>query len=309
MLIRGDARVLPLVDGCVDCVVTSPSYWGLRDYGHPRQIGLQQTPESYVDDLVDVFAEVWRVLKPAGTCWVNLGDSFKKDVSVPGLKPKDLVGIPWMFAFAARRRGWHLRSDVVWSKPNPMPESVQDRPTRSHEYVFLLTKCRCYHYDAAAIREPSALSTLREFETAYEWEGTKDYAASGVQNPSDIKRRITDKQRGHGRRHAGFNDRWDDMPKVEQQQHGANKRSVWTIPTMPYAGAHFATMPEKLVEPCIMAGCPLGGLVLDPFVGSGTVVSVAERLGRRGVGVDLSYQDLAKKRTAQRGLRFTEASA
>lgn len=158
-------------------------------------------------------------------------------------------------------------------------------------------------------REPYAESTLTQFEKPYEGLGIKDYAAAGVQNPSDIKRRITDKQRGHSRRHAGFNDRWDDMPKSEQQMAGANKRSVWTIATRPYSGAHFATMPEALVEPCILAGCPLGGLVLDPFCGTGTVLAVAARLGRRGVGVDLSYQDLAAERTAQRGLRFTGTEA
>ncbi len=320
-------RSIPLIDGCVDCVVTSPPYWGLRDYGDVHQIGLQQTPEAYVSELADVFDEVWRVLKPQGVCWVNLGDSYQnakgqacgvdpkqparrhglrpQDVSVPGLKPKDLVGIPWMFAFEARRRGWLLRSDVIWSKPNPMPESVTDRPTRAHEYVFLITKSKHYHYDAAAIREPYAASTLTQFEKPYAGEATKEYAAVGVQNPSAIKKRITDKQRGHSRRHAGFNDRWDAMPKVEQHMNGANKRSVWTVATMPYAGAHFATMPEKLVEPCILAGCPMGGLVFDPFCGSGTVLAVAQRLGRRGVGTDLSYQDLAKERTAQRGIPFS----
>lgn len=187
-----------------------------------------------------------------------------------------------------------------------MPESVTDRPTKAHEYLFLLTKSERYFYDAAAIREPYAASTLTQFETAYVGTGIKDYAENVVQNPSDIKRRITDKQRGHGRRHAGFNDRWDAMPKDLQQQSGANKRSVWNIATMPYAGAHFATMPEALVEPCILAGCPHGGLVLDPFIGSGTVGAVAERCGRRWVGTDLSYQNLASDRTAQRGLMWTD---
>lgn len=346
MLIRGDARALPILDATVDCVVTSPPYYGLRDYGHAAQIGLEGSPDAYVASIIAVFVEVRRVLKNAGVVWLNIGDSYTsmlrsgRDESpgvgatqslppvrngvkwgkgggtnfwwrVPAfgtdLKPKDLMGIPWRVAFALQADGWYLRSDIIWSKPNPMPESVQDRPTRAHEYLFLLTKSGRYTYDAAAIREPYAASTLIEFEKAYEGQATKAYVAAGVQNPSAIKRRITDKQRGHGRRHAGFNDRWDEMPKAEQQQHGANKRSVWTVATMPYAGAHFATMPEKLVEPCILAGCPLGGLVLDPFVGSGTVVSVAERLGRRGIGVDLSYQDLAKERTAQRGLRFVDS--
>ncbi len=384
MIIRADARALPLRDWCVDCCVTSPPYFGLRDYGTARwiggdpecqhvgevmrtapagtekqasnkgsvsvssgnclcgaersdaQIGLEPTPDAFVASLVAVFREVRRVLKAEGTCWLNLGDSYaggnqtgrndngrpekdrgwaEYDITrtkvrrIDGAKQKDLLGIPWMVAFALRADGWYLRSDIIWSKPNPMPESVTDRPTKAHEYLFLLTKSERYWYDASAIREPYAESTLTQFEKPYEGLGIKDYAAVGVQNPSDIKRRITDKQRGHGRRHAGFNDRWDAMPKVEQQMTGANKRSVWNIATMPYAGAHFATMPEKLVEPCILAGCPAGGLVLDPFLGSGTVGAVAARLGRRWVGTDLSYQALAQKRTAQRGLMFTQESA
>jgi hypothetical protein len=182
-------------------------------------------------------------------------------------------------------------------------------PTKAHEYLFLLSKGERYHYDAAAIREPYSESTLTQFEKPYEGQATKAYETVGVQNPSDIKRRITDKQRGHGRRHAGFNDRWDAMPKDTQQASGANKRSVWTVSPMPYAGAHFATMPEKLVEPCILAGSRLGDRVLDPFMGSGTVGAVAERLGRRWVGLDLNpaYHQLAKQRTAQRGLRFDVA--
>jgi len=346
MIIRADARSLPLKDGCVNCVVTSPPYFGLRDYGVARQIGLEPTPEAYVSALITVFREVRRVLKSDGVCWLNLGDSYagsgkggnpdkgkqstnrgSQSIGVLygkigdsarlasvtnvtrktweiGAKAKDLLMIPARVALALQADGWYLRSDIIWSKPNPMPESVADRPTRAHEYLFLLAKSERYWYDAAAIREPYSESTLTQFERPYEGLGIKDYAAAGVQNPSDIKRRITDKQRGHSRRHAGFNDRWDEMPKLEQQQRGANKRSVWTITTMPYAGAHFATMPEALVEPCILAGCPLGGLVLDPFCGSATVLAVAERLGRRAVGTDLSYQDLAKKRTAQRGLRF-----
>ena len=340
MLIQADARAIPLADGCVQCVVTSPPYFGLRDYGTAAQIGLEPTPDAYVQQIVAVFREVRRVLNDDGTLWLNLGDSYAANQSNNGgysakstlagfsradtkgrqmndagerrridhgAKPKDLLGIPWRVAFALQSDGWYLRSDVIWHKPNPMPESVTDRPTKAHEYIFLLTKSARYYYDSAAIREPYAASTLTQFDTAYTGQGTKDYAASGVQNPSDIKRRITDKQRGHSRRHAGFNDRWDAMPKDAQQASGANKRSVWTVATMPYSGAHFATMPEKLVEPCILAGSRIGDRVLDPFMGSGTVGAVAERLGRRWVGLDLNpaYHKLAKKRTAQRGIPFS----
>ncbi len=332
MIIRGDARHLPLRDGCVNCVVTSPPYWGLRDYGHDGQIGLERAPAAYVSSLVAVFAEVRRVLCDDGTVWLNLGDSYigsgmtggteskegsakrtdrmfhgnRRD-TVVGFKQKDLAGIPWMVAFALRDSGWYLRSDIIWAKPNPMPESVTDRPTKSHEYLFLLTKSERYWYDAAAIAEPSTTGDIRRPYTSqgawamdgrpesqrhggkpreiYKGQATKDYDSAGAQNPSDTKRRILDAM-------------------ADPAYLGRNRRSVWTIPTMPYAGAHFATMPEALVEPCILAGCPLGGLVLDPFLGSGTVGAVAERLGRRWVGTDLSYQPLSKKRTAQRGLRF-----
>jgi site-specific DNA-methyltransferase (cytosine-N4-specific) len=255
---------------------------------------------------------------------VNIGDSYQnakgqahgfdpkqparrhglrpQDVSVPGLKPKDLVGIPWLFAFEARRRGWYLRSDIIWAKPNPIPESVTDRPTKSHEYLFLLAKSSSYYYDAQAIAEPVSASMLQEMEQGYDGLGLKDYEAAGVQNPSSVKARIIANAR---RRRKGGSDKrgFGDDPFTR------NKRTVWTINTQPYSGAHFATMPEKLVEPCIMAGSRPGDLVFDPFLGSGTVGAVAERLGRRWVGTDLSYQHLAKKRTAQRGLRFEEARA
>lgn len=389
MIIRADARFLPMQDACVDCVVTSPPYFGLRDYGTAGQIGLEPSPDAYVANMVAVFSEVRRVLVDEGTVWLNLGDSyagvgaqtggtnsketgkraarmFKQRISwrkgdgengrngdhcnlnglgqVIGLKSKDLVGIPWRVAFALQADGWYLRSDVIWSKPNPMPESVTDRPTKSHEYIFLLAKSERYYYDAKAIAEPVSLSMLDEVEQGYDGLGLKQYEAAGVQNPSSVKARIIANARRKNeqsgdRRKVGFNDRLDSAeaqrksdavgingrnvqatnPESERRDElgtfnnnprfrpnlTRNRRSVWTIPTMPYAGAHFATMPEALVEPCILAGCPLGGLVLDPFVGSGTVVAVAQRLGRRGVGVDLSYHDLAKERTAQRGLSFT----
>lgn len=324
MIVLADARRIPLRDECVQCCVTSPPYWGLRDYGVTGQIGLNSTPEGYVAEIVRVFEEVRRVLAPDGVLWLNLGDSYQnakgqahgvdpkqparrhglrpQDVSVPGLKPKDLVGIPWMVAFALRAAGWHLRADVVWSKPNPMPESVTDRPTKSHEYVFLLSKSLRYHYDAAAIKNPPSASTLREIEQGYDGRATKDYDGAGVQNPSNVKARIIagkrDKQRGHSRRHAGFNDRWDNMTVAQQRALGSNARSVWTIATKPYAGAHFATMPEQLAERCILAGSSPGDLVLDPFGGSGTTVRVARRFNRRGVMLDLNpaYLQLAQAR-------------
>jgi DNA modification methylase len=320
--------------------VTSPPYFGLRDYGHGDQIGLEGTPEAYVASLVQVFREVRRVLKADGTVWLNLGDSYaqmnvvnraagdgtrvdargipfgatKKHVNatdarqrVPdGLKQKDLLGIPWRVAFALQADGWYLRSDIIWAKPNPMPESVTDRPTKAHEYLFLLAKSERYHYDAAAIAEPVSAAMLQEVEQGYEGLGLKDYDAAGVQNPSSVKARIIGsyRRRDAGRQDPDFDARWGPERRAEMATLGRNKRTVWTVNTQPYSGAHFATMPEALVEPCILAGCPLGGLVLDPFLGSGTVGAVAERLGRRWVGTDLSYQPLAQKRTAQRGIRF-----
>jgi DNA modification methylase len=356
MLIRADARHLPLVDGCVQMVVTSPPYWGLRDYGAEGQIGMELTPAEYTSNIVAVFAELWRVLKSDGTAWLNLGDCYANDGKwggetggkqaylddndrkcvgrekrVTGLKAKDMVGIPWRVAFALQSAGWYLRSDIVWSKPNPMPESITDRPTKAHEYIFLLTKNERYYYDADAIKEPYAESTLREIAEGYKGEATKDYDAAGVQNPSDTKRRIIENARKKNeasgdRRRARVND-WDkrDNDRVIAQNNlranaraagdtradynfqngiGRNKRTVWHVPTQPYPDSHFATFPEALIEPCILAGSRPGDLVLDPFIGSGTTGAVCDRLMRRWVGTDLSYQHLAKKRTAQRGLRL-----
>jgi DNA modification methylase len=227
-----------------------------------------------------------------------------------GTKPKDLLMIPARVALALQADGWYLRADVIWSKPNPMPESVTDRPTKSHEHLFLLAKAERYFYDAKAIAEPASESMLTQVDQVYNSLGLKDYEAAGVQNPSSVKARIIanarTKQAGHGRRYDGFNERYfgDSEPQLTR-----NKRDVWTIPTRPYLGAHFATMPEDLVEPRILAGCPIGGLVLDPFIGSGTVGAVASRLGRRWVGTDLNYQHLAAERTSQRGLMFAEATS
>ena len=299
-LILADARQIPLRDGCVQCVVTSPPYFGLLDYGTANQIGLEPTPDAFVAALVAVFRDVRRVLADDGVLWLNLGDSYaasskgsggmnsKQPTNVGsfadwsgdcGVAPKNLIGIPWRVAFALQADGWYLRSDVIWSKPNPMPESVTDRPTKAHEYLFLLTKSERYFYDANAIKEPVTADMARRAEAGH--------------------------SRGQGKVDASRNDATTVRPTLIK---GAdrNRRSVWTVPTMPYAGAHFATMPEKLVEPCIFAGSRLGDRVFDPFMGSGTVGAVAERLGRRWVGTDLNpkYHDLARKRTAQRGIPF-----
>lgn len=293
--------VLPTMESdSVNCVVTSPPYWGLRDYGVEGQLGLEPTPEEYVAKMVSVFAEVRRVLRDDGTLWLNLGDSYathykgggvtcsiqssnvgsfhdwRGNLCQPGLKTKDLVGIPWSVAFALRADGWYLRSDIIWSKPDPMPESVKDRPTVAHEHVFLLTKQAQYWYDADAIRAPHAPSSLERIK-----HGLKHRHPDGVGiaiPPVD-----TDKM---GERFC--------HPK------GRNARSVWTIATQSYHDAHFAVMPEALVEPCVLAGCPEGGVVLDPFTGSGTVGAVACRLGRRFVGIELNpdYVKMAERRIA-----------
>lgn len=304
----GDCRELlaKLPDESIHCCVTSPPYWGLRDYGVSGQLGLEATPEGYVANMVDVFREVRRVLRGDGTCWVNLGDSYASggtggysDKSTlagftnpetkgrvmngapiarkapDGLKPKDLVGIPWRVAFALQADGWYLRSDIIWAKPNPMPESVTDRPTKAHEYIFLLSKSATYAYDAEAIKEPAQ---HREWQPGREnaitaYPGTPNRYSNGA---------------------SGY-------PTPES---GRNRRSVWTIATEPTPDAHFATFPRKLVEPCILAGCPLGGTVLDPFGGSGTVGRVAEDLGRKWLLFDLNpkYAAIAKRKTAQTGL-------
>lgn len=345
-VLTGDVRekLLEIPDGSIQMCVTSPPYWGLRDYGHPGQIGLEKTPEEYVAIMVEVFREVRRVLKKDGTLWLNLGDSYagsgmgaanypesasEKQLSnhgsttakgrggyvPPGLKPKDLVGIPWMVAFALRFDGWYLRSDIIWHKPNSMPESVTDRPTKAHEYIFLLTKSAKYYYDADAIAEPVVASTLAEIEAGYAGEQTKDYAAAGAQNPSDVKRRIIEGKRkrvfGGANKHDGYRTRIHSGKEWNPKMGGGgssfaghsgnlkangepiceptrNKRSVWTVTTKGFAGAHFATFPPDLILPCIRAGSKEGDTVLDPFVGSGTTLEVAERLGRNSIGIELN---------------------
>lgn len=307
---NGDAlevlKTLP--DSSIHCCVTSPPYWGLRDYGHDGQIGLESTPEAYVERMVEVFREVRRVLRDDGTCWVNLGDSYSGNASsggknsnegghavrvvgVPtkrgnGLKPKDLVGIPWRVAFALQADGWWLRQDIIWHKPNPMPESVRDRCTKAHEYVFLLTKSPRYYYDADAVSEAAARAGDRAGGSKYS--SDRAHSAIGCRHTAETIAGVVGSTR--------------------------NRRSVWTVTPKPYKGAHFAVMPPDLVEPCIKAGCPEGGTVLDPFMGSGTTIAVANSLRRRGLGIEINaeYIELARariQRAADKAPLFTGQDA
>lgn len=264
------ARGLPA--GSVDCVVTSPPYFGLRDYAVPGQIGLEDRPAEYVWKLTALFDAILPALKLTGTLWLNLGDSYAS--SKPGVRPKSLLGIPWRVAFALQDAGWIVRSDIIWAKPNPMPESVKDRPTRAHEYVFLLTKHERYWYHADAIAE-AAVS-----------DGGGDFSAKYVAA-----------QPKHGGDSAG---RWSRQARQERGD-TRNARSVWTITPEPTPFAHFATMPQALAERCIRAGCPPGGVVYDPFMGSGTTALVARRLNRRFIGSELNpeYVALANQRLAK----------
>jgi len=299
---QGDAlsvlKTMP--EQSVHCCVTSPPYWGLRDYGVDGQLGLESTPDEYVEKMVEVFREVRRVLRDDGTLWLNLGDSYagsgkgawdnkevQKEVYVPdkdspqcklkkvpqGLKPKDLVGIPWMVAFALRADGWYLRQDIIWHKPNAMPESVKDRCTKSHEYIFLLAKSAQYYYDNEAIKETAknANKTISLGEKSF----SKRQAKGVGVEPS-----------GNGK---------SDNYTVKEYR---NKRSVWTVTTKPFKEAHFATFPPALITPCILAGCPVGGTVLDPFAGSGTTLLVATQHHRKSIGIELNpeYIEIAKRR-------------
>lgn len=343
-ILAGDVReqLATLPDGCARTCVTSPPYWGLRDYGVKGQLGLESTPAAFVAAMVGVFAEVRRVLSDDGTIWLNLGDSYQnakgqaggidpkqparrhglrpRDGAVTGLKPKDLVGIPWRVALALQADGWYLRRDIIWAKGlsfcagysgSVMPEAARDRPTTSHEYVFLLSKRRRYYYDQDAIKEPASLAMSQQVEAGYNGKATKDYAAGGAQDPSSVKARIIANRRkrsahprGHGvnpkaaantdgsRQNASFSAAVCDL--VDER----NTRSVWVIPTTQYPDAHFATFPEALVEPCILAGSAVGDTVLDPFTGSGTTGAVAIRHQRNFIGVELNpaYVELARKR-------------
>lgn len=339
-ILTGDVReqLATLADESVDCVVTSPPYWRQRDYAMAGQIGLEQTPEEYISSLVAVFADVRRVLRSSGTAWVNIGDKWAsggnggggsfmegrgeawahaKDAkgwrSPPrGYKDKDLVGIPWMLAFAMRGEGWFLRQCNVWAKPNCMPESVSDRSTISHEYVFQLSKSADYFYDTDAARTPPAPSSETRLVQDIDAQEGSARANGGGKTNGTMKAvaRKSDKQRGHTRRHAGFNDRWDAMERSEQIAAGANLRSVWWISPAQNREAHYAVMPDRLAELCIVAGCPRGGLVLDPFFGAGTTGLVADRLGRNCIGIELNpeYVEIAKKRITGDCPMFSEVA-
>lgn len=324
VILHGDAltRLKELPDNSVHCCVTSPPYWGLRDYGVIGQLGMEKTPEEYISNMVAVFREVKRVLRNDGTLWVNIGDSYwggkgksaqawstehtdretingnQHQISGKGqtrpsdgkhksIKPKDLVGIPWMLAFALRSDGWYLRQDIIWSKPNPMPESVTDRCTKSHEYIFMLSKSSKYYYDAEAIKTEAKESTIKRL--SQDIDNQKGSTRVPGKTNGNMKAVIkTDKQRGHSRKHAGFNERWDNMSSTEQMSMGANKRSVWEVATKPFSEAHFATFPEELIVDCIKAGCPIDETILDPFFGAGTTGLVARKLGRNYIGIELN---------------------
>lgn len=289
-ILLGDARtrLADIPDQSVQCVITSPPYWGLRDYGTTNQIGLEQTPSDYVREMVTVFDAVWRVLKDDGVLWLNLGDSYAGNTSRAstngragygteregvftktgdGIKPKDLVGVPWRVAFALQEAGWYLRQDIIWHKPNPMPESVTDRCTKAHEYLFLLSKSPRYLFDNKAIAEDAVTSN-----TGHRFGGSK------------------------------YGDSEDEFHRTKGETYTAtgkrNKRDVWTIPTKPFKGAHFAVMPEALVQPCVLASSTEGDTILDPFTGSGTVAVVALQHNRNFIGTELNpeYASIAEQR-------------
>lgn len=288
--------------GSINTCVTSPPYFGLRDYGVDGQIGLEQTPDAFVAKLVEVFREVKRVLRDDGTLWLNLGDSYARtggtdrevsksakvgstrntleqisdrtsNAAAIGLKQKDLIGIPWRVAFALQADGWYLRQDIIWHKPNPMPESVKDRCTKAHEYVFLLSKSERYYFDADAIKEP-AVSEKPAGNKTHKYVAAHDAGA------------------GEHRTKAGL------LALTGVKWESRNRRSVWTVATKPFKGAHFATFPPDLIEPCVLAGCPAGGVVLDPFGGAGTTGLVANKHGRRAILCELNpeYARMAAQR-------------
>lgn len=362
----GDVREVlrrMIADGVkVNTIVTSPPYWGLRDYGHPGQIGLEPTIHEFIATMVEVFDLAWQVLADDGTAWVNMGDCYATGAGrvntapgggtqgerwtgirgddkapargpmtqpnrmpQPGLKAKDLVGQPWRLAFALQDAGWWLRSDIIWNKPNPMPESVRDRPTKAHEYLFLLAKSESYFFDFEAFQEPVAGGAHARRPSNGVGFG------HGYDTGSRERGRVITKPSGWatgatGRAHDELVGRYSDERKLAQAGSGVknnasmdealatmpevrNRRSVWTVPTEAFKGAHFATYPTKLIEPCILAGAPAGGIVLDPFFGSGTTGQVAQQLGRQFIGIELNpeYAPLQAERLRQPSLNLEAA--
>ena len=313
-------------ENSIDCCVTSPPYYALRDYGVVGQLGLEDTPEQYIKALIDVFEEVRRVLKPTGTLWLNIGDSYAgsmkgcakypdnamkyKQGTNRGMlgnpavikkvggdyKPKDLIGIPWMLAFALRSHGWYLRQDIIWHKPNPMPESVKDRCTKAHEYIFLLSKERNYYFDAESIAEPVSDATIKRLtQNTDEQEGA---LYPGYDTPVKAI-----KPRYGGKKYTSTPEKFfrTKSGNAYMEREKRNKRDVWTVSTKPCKEAHFATFPPELIMPCILAECPEGGTVLDPFIGSGTTGMVARTLNRNYVGIDINpeYKMIAEQRIIQ----------
>lgn len=321
---QGDVidRLQDLDGGSVQCVVTSPPYWGLRDYGVDNQLGLEETPEKFVENLVKVFREIKRVLKDDGTLWLNLGDSYasngdvgKQDKKkyggisrkehlhsgrVEGIKAKNLIGIPWRVAFALQADGWYLRQDIIWHKPNPMPESVTDRCTKAHEYIFLLSKSAKYFYDADAIAEKSLEygKDKRSDLGNIRYEGKRTL---GGLNKNKLHKNLKDKGQPNHSMHIARANGQQSFVTINETR---NKRSVWKINTKPYKEAHFAVFPEELPTLCIKAGSKEGDVVLDPFFGSGTTGWVAQRLGRAWIGIELNpeYIKIAEKRFIQQDL-------
>lgn len=310
-------KLLP--DNSIDCCVTSPPYFGLRDYGTEEQIGMEQTPDEFVDKLLQVFAEVKRVLKPEGTLWLNLGDSYGGSGRGPAgnlngdehsmhekhkpfksqmVKPKDLIGVPWMVAFALRANGWYLRQDIIWNKPNPMPESVTDRCTKSHEYIFLMSKSQKYFYDAESIR--TALkdeSIARLAQNIENQTGSSRVPGKTNGKMKAVRKEFQPNEAGSVsglKGHSGYFNAEGELNCRDT----ANKKSVWTVTTKPFKEAHFATFPEELILDCIKAGCPIDGVVLDPFMGAGTTALVSRKLNRNYIGFELNsdYISIANKR-------------
>jgi DNA modification methylase len=342
-ILTGDCRTMlaRLVSGSVNCCVTSPPYFGLRDYGVDGQMGLEATPDEFVTGMVAVFREVRRVLRDDGTLWLNIGDSYGtkggdtfsgfnerysgtgidggkqaatgnsaksagEKAGKTGLPPKSLIGVPWRLAFALQADGWILRQDIIWSKPNPMPESVRDRCTKAHEYLFLLSKGPRYYFDQEAILEAGADASIARLK-----QNIPDQAGServpGKTNGAmkAVRRPVAQHKQAALGQNVGGSLGSNDEPLWR------NKRSVWTVATQPFSEAHFATLPPELIEPCILAGCPKGGMVLDPFFGAGTTGLVADRLQRDCIGIELNpaYVEIAERRLAKDGGMFAEIEA